>query len=450
MFPFLLAALCLVGLPDSGRAQDTEPPPAQLPPEGRVQITVEDNQRAKMRLAYPAPRRPVSASPQLASAADELDATLRNDLRLTGVFSLQGPRELAGLRLSGDRANDFEQYRSLGNEMVLLVETKVDGARLVLEGSLYDLGSREAILRKRYVAGTELARQMAHTLSDEIVLYMTGVRGIARTSLAFTSDRDGDGIKELYLMDYDGYGQRKMSGHRSLSFSPAWAANGEGLAYVSYYSGEGASLYWVDRETGRKSPILEETAQALSPTTSPDGRRIAFARSLRGNLEIFTIDRDGAGLKRLTRSGGIDTNPAWSPRGNQLAFTSSRNGSPQIYVMDLEGKNIRRISFQSKYNDGAAWDPDARYLIYASRTRDGRRFDIVKVDVETGEQATLTAAPGSHEAPTFSPDGRFIAYESDRSGRKQIYIMTADGEPVAQLTNGSSNFGPSWSGYFDE
>lgn len=251
-------------------------------------------------------------------------------------------------------------------------------------------------------------------------------------------------------MDYDGYGQRKMSGHRSLSFSPAWAPNGTGLAYVSYYSGAGASLYWVDRETGKKSVILEEDAQALSPTVSPDGRWIAFARSLRGNLEIFRIHRDGTQLRRLTTSGGIDTNPAWSPRGEQIAFTSSRSGSPQIYVMNTDGKNVRRISFQSNYNDGAAWDPEARFLVYASRTRDGRRFDIVKVDLQTGEQSTLTASPGSHEAPTYSPDGRFIAYESSRSGRKQIYVMTSDGDPVSQLTNGSDNFGPSWSAYFDE
>lgn len=441
----LLAGVLLLGVP--GLAQVD--PEGQAPGEDIV-ITVDKNQRPKVRLAFPAARKPLGVSPQMASAAAEIEATLRSDLRLSGVFTIQGPRELEGLQITGNLARDFEQYRSVGNEVALIVEIKVsDDSRLVLEGVLYDLPSKRDILPKRYIGGPELSRRIAHTFSDEIVLYMTGVRGIAMTSLAFTSDRDGDGVKELYLMDYDGYGQRRMTGHRSLSFSPAWSPSGEGLAYVSYYSGTGASIYWVDRATGDKSVILEEVAQALSPTVSPDGRYIAFAKSLRGNLEIFRIDRDGSNQRQLTRVGGIDTNPAWSPRGDRIAFTSSRLGMPQIYLMDAEGKNVRRLTFEGNYNDGASWSPDGRYIVFSARTRDGSRFNIAKLDVETGEQTMLTSGRGSHESPTFSPDGRFVAYESNRSGQRQIYLMTADGEEVAQLTNGSNNYGPSWSGYFD-
>ena len=443
-----IAGLVLLALLATPAASQVDP--ADSGPEDNLEITVDKNQRPKIRLAFPAARKPLGASPQLTGAAEEVEATLRSDLRLSGVFRIQGPRELEGLRLTGDRAGDFEQYRSVGNEVALLAELKIhsDG-RLVLEGTVYDLPSRQPIVSKRYVAGPELARRMAHTFSDEIVLYMTGVRGIAMTSLAFTSDRDGDGVKELYLMDYDGYGQRRMTGHRSLSFSPAWSPSGEGLAYVSYYSGSGASIYWVDRATGDKSVVLEEDPQALSPTVSPDGRYIAFAKSLRGNLEIFRIDRDGSNQRQLTRVGGIDTNPAWSPRGDRIAFTSSRLGMPQIYLMDTEGKNVRRLTFEGNYNDGASWSPDGRYIVFSARTRDGSRFNIAKLDVETGEQTMLTSGRGSHESPTFSPDGRFVAYESNRSGQRQIYLMTANGDEVAQLTNGSNNYGPSWSGYFD-
>jgi len=285
---------------------------------------------------------------------------------------------------------------------------------------------------------------MAHTFNDEILLYTTGVRGIGMTSIAFTSDRDGEGIKELYLMDYDGYGQRRMSGHRSLSFSPAWSPSGEGLAYVSYYAGAGASLYWVDRATGDKRPILEEDPQALSPTVAPSGDYIAFAKSLRGNLEIFRIDRDGSNLRRLTTSGGIDTNPAWSPRGDRIAFTSSRSGSPQIYVMRRDGSGLRRLTFNGNYNTAPAWSPDGRWIAYETRVS-GKQFDIWLIDPEGEVNLPIVSHRRSDESPSWSPDSRKIAFSSTRRGRADVYVVDANGENLRRLTQGQGeNLQPDW------
>ncbi len=401
--------------------------------------------RAQIVLAVPPLANLAALQGTAASAATTVDQTLRRDLEKSGIFRLQEAEDLAVLTLSGDLAHDADQYRSLGAEMLLQNEIRQDGDRLVIEGRLIDLASRQPIVGKRYRGTFDLARRIAHTFADEIILYLTGKRGVALTSIAFSSDRDGE--KEIYLMDYDGFDQRRITGHRSISMSPSWSPTGDVLAYVSYFGGEGPAIYLADILSGRKSPVITSGSLNSSPTFSPDGRRIAFARLVGANIEIFICRRDGSELRQLTSSPGIDTNPAWSPNGNEIAFTSSRSGSVQIYVVDAEGTNLRRVTFEGDYNDGAAWSPDGTRIAYASRAQQNR-FDLSLVDLVTLATQRLTAGGGSNESPAFSPDGRRIAFSSTRSGGVQIFVMEARlGSEAEQLTFEGANRAPDWSGY---
>jgi TolB protein len=329
--------------------------------------------------------------------------------------------------------------------MLLQTEVKVEDGKLVLEGRLIDLASQQTIVGKRYRGTFDLARRIAHTFADEIVLFLTSKRGIAMTSIAFYSDRDS--FKEVYLMDYDGFDQRRLTAHKSISMSPSWSGGGDTVAYVSFFGGNGPALYLADVASGRKTPLVTEGSLNISPSFSPDGRQVAFARALGANIEIFVCNRDGSNVRRLTNSGGIDTNPAWSPSGQEIAFTSSRSGTPQIYVADVEGSNVRRVTFEGDYNDGAAWSPDGTRLAYATRV-ERNRFDLALVDLVSLGARRLTAGNGSNEAPTFSPDGRRLAFASTRAGGTQIFSLNAaDGSGVEQLTFEGSNWAPDWSGY---
>jgi len=449
----LLAALVtlLLSTVGVGRAQvpapsaSPAPPPsgASTAPPARQDIVVvlQGNQRPLLKLAFPAATAAGLAGP-FADAAHEIEQALRDDLLASRIFEIQGPAELAVLQLTGDPAHDNEQYRSLGNEVLLLADVKQEEGKVVLEGRILDLKSGQSIVGKRYRGELAVARRIAHSFADEVVLYFTGKRGIALTSIAFSSDRDGS--KEIYLMDADGRNQRRITGHKSISMSPAWSPQGDTLAYVSFFDG-GPSIYAVDLQSGQKRPLIADGRLNISPAYSPDGRQIAFARSLAGNTEIFVCDADGKNLRQLTHSPGIDTDPAWSPSGREIAFTSNRSGNPNIYVMDAEGTNVRRVTFSGDYNDGAAWRPDGTQIAYATRQGDG--FQIAVVDVVTSQSKLLTSGAGSKEKPTYSPDGRSIVYESTQSGSHQIWSMAADGGPGRQLTSVGNNFGPDWSGY---
>lgn len=434
----LLAAL----LPAALAAQ--ERPAAS---QSDIEVVLDRSQRARLRLAQPSAEGRERLSGQAATAARELEATLRADLEASGVFEIQGPAQLAVLSLTGETERDFELYRSLGNEILLETTMSQEGDRLVLEGRLFELSSQRNLLAKRYRGGIDVARRIAHTFSDEIVEFFTGRKGVALTSIAFHTDREGNGTREIYVMDYDGWNQRPVTQHKTLSMSPDFAPSGDELAYVSYVT-RAPGIHLADLRTGRKTHVLVDGDLNISPAFSPDGKQLAVARSVGdGNIEIFVCDRDGSNLRRLTHSRGIDTNPAWSPTGRELAFTSNRAGSPQIYVMSAEGTDLRRATFEGDYNDGAAWSPDGTRLAHA--TRRGNSFDLALTDLVTLESLRIPAGPGSHEAPAFSPDGRKLAFASTRDAGSermtQIYVMDLDGSNVRQLTTEGNNSAPSWS-----
>ncbi|HLF56716.1 MAG TPA: Tol-Pal system beta propeller repeat protein TolB [Thermoanaerobaculia bacterium] len=442
IYPLCLLVVALAAA-QTPPPETTAPPP--VAPQGITVVLDRSSQVPIVTLAFPAIPGTSALPNTAANAARELEQTLRRDLERSGIFELLGPEQLGVLTLTGDLERDADQYRSLGAAMLLAAEVELEGDRLVLEGRLVDLASRQTIVGKRYRGTFDLARRIAHTFADEIVLFLTSKRGIAMTAIALYSDRDGH--KEIYMMDYDGYDQRKVTAHQSISMSPSWSGQGNTIAYVSYFGGKGPALYLADIATGKKSPLVTEGTFNASPSFSPDGRRVAFARALGANIEIFVCDRDGSGVRRLTNSGGIDMNPAWSPSGQEIAFTSSRSGSPQLYVMDAEGSNLRRVTFEGEYNDGASWSPDGTRLAYATRV-DRSRFDIAVLDLVSLAAKRLTAGSGSNEAPSFSPDGRRIAFTSSRAGGTQIFAMSvADGSDVEQLTREGSNWAPDWSAY---
>lgn len=446
----ILRSSCLFGLVLSfalrvSAQAPPAPPPPGAPPEDDVSVVLEGAVQAKLRLAFPAAERPGTLSPEVTAAADELEQTLRDDLEETRVFEIQGPWALQVLKLTGDPARDILEYRSLGNQILLLATLSQDGSRVVFEGRVIDLNNGESVLGKRYRGTAPAARRIAHTFADEVLRYLTGLRGIAQTSLAFVSNRSG--YKEIYLMDYDGRNQRQLTSHRSISMAPDWQVGNGGLVYLSFVAGQ-PGIYYADVATGLKRPVVVDAEQNISPAMSPDGKQVAFARSVGGNTDVYVTDIGGKNLRRLTSTPSIDTNPSWSPSGRELAFTSSRTGQPQIYVMDGNGDNVRRVTFDGDYNDGAVWHPEEPRIAYASRR--GGVFQIAITDLATGETYTLTSGAENHETPCFSPDGRRIAFSQRRGRSTQIFVMDSDGSHVKQLTQDGDNSSPAWSFFVPE
>ncbi len=300
---------------------------------------------------------------------------------------------------------------------------------------------------RRYSAKADNPRIIAHQASDDIVA-LTQNRGVARTKIAFTSDRDATKekrSKELYIVDYDGFNPRRVTVNQSLNILPNWSSDGRSLAYVSYRLGS-PEIFIASIFEGKSTNLTAGKAgQAFAPSWSPDGKRIAYASNKSGNMEIWVANADGTEARRLTSSPGSDTAPCWSPTGQEIAFTSNRSGSPQIWIMDTEGLNVRRLSTVGNYNDAPAWNPSKQYseIAYTSRLEGG--FEVAVVDLATRQVRQITQGRGSCEYPSWAPNGRHLVFSCSRGQNWQITVSDRNGTEVQALATGpGNNVQPDW------
>jgi Tol biopolymer transport system component len=166
--------------------------------------------------------------------------------------------------------------------------------------------------------------------------------------IAFRSDRDGN--PEIYSMRADGSDVRRLTDDSAIEFSPNWGPDGR-IVFVSDRDTGGKASLWVMNGDGSNQHRLTPRDffwNETSPVWSPDGKRLAFQADRDvpvGNRELYVMNADATGLKRLTRYIGQDNWPTWSPDGKQIAF--ARGPTPfqnEIYVMNADGTNQHEIT----------------------------------------------------------------------------------------------------------
>jgi len=331
-----------------------------------------------------------------------------------------------------------ELLKSIQAQFHLQLNVWTEGQEYVVEAWLVDQ-SGAAQLKKRYRAPATALSRTAHMLANEIVKTLNGRPSVFLSQIAYASNRSGNW--EIWLMDWDGANQRKITNHGVLSILPSWSPDNERMVYTSFARGT-SDMYIISRRGGERTRVNSRLSLNTSATFSPVSNDIAFVGSVSGNPDIYLIKDDSSNVRRLTTTGSIESTPEWSPTGRQISFTSGRSGTPQIYVMDAEGTNVRRISHDGTWNDDATWAPDGERVAYTSRVNG--RFQIRIANLITGE-SRIVAGEGSNEQPTWSPDGQWIAFQSNRNGRWQVYRMRTDGRDLLQLTFEGENKGPDWS-----
>ena len=318
---------------------------------------------------------------------------------------------------------------------------------------LLNTQSQDSSFGAEYTGALTGLRTYAHTFSDEIHRTQRGLKGVARSKIAFISDRDSESIlglvenratKEVYFADYDGVNVRRVTISRTLNNNPAWSPDGRAIAYTAWrpHMDVFVSHIYQGRLESPAGGSLD--VQNWLPAWSPDGSQLAFTSSRDGNSELYTMDADGKNLRRLTHHPSIDTSPTWSPQGHQLAFVSDRSGSLQVYVVGVDGTGLRRITFES-HCDRPTWSP-APYNEIAYSSQTGPGHDIKVVDLATNEVRQLTFGLGTNESPSYAPNGRHVAFSSTRgSGKKQIWVIGRDGRGLRRITGTGNNEMPSWS-----
>ena len=306
--------------------------------------------------------------------------------------------------------------------------------------------------------------------------------------IAFRSERAPSGI---YVMEETGENVRRIA---DIGFHPSWTPDGKKIivsdkaaAIHTVHTVPNSSLWAIDFKTGEKQK-LETKGDAIMPSCSPNGQRIAFWYVADGKLpNIATISVDGGEPVVVAESDASDWNPVWSPDGRFLYFSSDRGGSMNLWRVAVDEKTGRQksepesVTMPSKYlrhiaisRDGriigyvryesqsnvqtVPFDPktlkvtgDAAYItrgdrelgnptlspdaeLFVARNPTRTQEDLVIFDKKGENWRNLTDDKFRERIPRWSPDGRRIAFYTDRSGQYQIWTINTDGTNPQQLT----------------
>jgi Tol biopolymer transport system component len=216
-------------------------------------------------------------------------------------------------------------------------------------------------------------------------------------------------------------------------FGLAWTRDGTSLVYGDRLSG---FRLWRLSIRGDEPPRQIESAGfgAGWPAIAPSRDRLAFSR-VPGQADIYRFEL-GRPAKAVVASSFDDWNPHLSPDGSRLAFESGRGGgASEIWLAAADGSNPTQLTHGPGLSQGSPrWSPDGRRIAFDSYGEDGQ-WDIWTIDADGGSLRRLTSSPAAHNSPTWSHDGRFVYFSSDRGGTETIWRVPVSGGPEEQVTH---------------
>lgn len=376
--------------------------------------------------------------------AHDMGDLLANDLDFSGVCRPLDPKgfienpQSMGLNASEIK---FPDWKRLGADFLVRGSYQVQGSGIKFEGRLFDVVGARMIKGKVYEGDARNWRQMVHDFADEILLALTGERGVFDTKIAYVQST-GKG-KEIFYCDFDGGNPVQVTRDNSIALSPNWNRDMSQLAYVSYRDGM-PKVYSLNVRSGSQGLICGAAPMNISPAWRPGRSELAITMNKDGNPDIFLVSSSGQILQKLVHGWSINVSPDWSPDGRKLAYVSNDTGNPQIYILDVATGQKKRLTFSGNYNTSPAWSPKGDWIAYSGVA--GGHHNIFIIRPDGGENRQLTSGEGNNESPTWSPDGRMIAFSSTRQGGPSIWVLMANGTGARRLTRqGGAQELPDWS-----
>ncbi len=370
---------------------------------------------------------------QATMAPIDLAEIITNDLERSARFKAMDFKDLPQHPSEFQNVN-FRDWRLLGMENLVigqLIETS--SGDYEVEFRLIDVYKENQIAGFRLPSTKAQLRTTAHELSDIIYEKLIGVRGAFATRIAYITVnklRDGNKNYALQIADADGHNPQVLLESPEPLLSPSWSPDGKRLAYVSF-EGRNSAIFVQDIKTGKRDKVAANKGINSAPAWSPDGSRLAMTLSKDGNTEIYILHLGSRTLQRITKNKAIDTEPNWSSDGKKLAFTSDRGGSPQIYEVAVKGDGKpKRLTFEGAYNARPRYSADGNFLTMVSGQSGVYRIAIL--DLRNGFFDILTKTR-LDESPSFAPNDHMIIYTTTGARGTALAAVSADGQVHQRL-----------------
>ena len=386
-------------------------------------------------------------SPALQGVSDEIGAVIEADLTRSGLFRVIPKAAYISQAADFDAAPVYADWRAIKADALVTgrVNQAADG-RLIVQFRVFDTTAEEQIEGLQILSDPADWRRVAHKVADGVYAKLTGEGPYFDSRIVFVDETGpkGDRRKRLAIMDQDGANLRYLPGADGLVLTPRFSPNDQSVLYISYATGE-PQVYLLNLDTGQRERLGTFPGMTFAPRFSPDGTQVVMSLSQDGNTDLYAMRLADRQLRRLTNSPAIDTSASFSPDGSQVVFESDRGGSQQLYIMPAFGGAAQRISFGAGNYGTPVWSPRGDMIAFTKSLSGRVHIGVMRTD---GSDERLLSSSFLDEGPTFSPNGRVIAFFREtpgQAGRAQLMSIDISGRNLRVVETPNAASDPAWS-----
>ena len=374
-----------------------------------------------------------------------------------------------------DSMLNIEVLRSLG--LTYLIRWQIHQHELNVKVVQATSGTVRTISPVTLTGDLSKDRGKIHQLADCIHQTLFGKPGIASTKILYilkkrvsTEKSEPITTSEVMQADYDGQNERQLTHTNSLCATPVWAPprpsgisnadasqgqRSQTFLYVSYELGQ-PKIYAASLRDGKIYRVTTMRGNQLTPAVAYDGSAIAFCSDITGTADLYLVPFEtGVGAVGKPRQifhvkGTATACPAFSPDGTKIAFVSNKDGSAKIYIMDIPKFGAKStdlhptlISKRCRESTAPSWSPDGKKIAYSAKNAGERQIWIY--DVERGTEQQLTDGRGNKESPSWAPDSLHLVFHAFAGSGCDLYMVNLNQPKPVKISSGpSEKLFPAW------